>query len=50
MTVISYLLNMGGTPEQTFNGNLERNLCYLKERKIHLTAEYIPNQSNQTAD
>ena len=37
-------------PEQTFNRNVDRNLGLSPGEEIHLTAQYIPSLSNQTAD
>ena len=50
MTALSYLLNMGGTQNKHLIKISKEIWGYLIERKIHLTAEYIPSLSNQTAD
>ena len=47
---LSYSINMGGTPNKYLIEISREIWGYLTERKIHLTAEYIPNLSNQTAD
>ena len=46
---LSYLLNMGGTQKKHLIEILKEIWGYLIERKIHLTAKYIPSMSNQTA-
>ena len=50
MTVLSYLLNMGGTQKKHLIEISKESWGYLIKRKIHLTAEYKPSLSNQTAD
>ena len=49
-TSLSYLLNMGETPNKHLIEISKEIWDYLIEKKIHLTAEYIPSLSNQTAD
>ena len=46
MTALSYLLNMGGTQNKHLIEISKEIWGYLIERKIHLTAEYIPSLSN----
>ena len=50
MTVLSYLLNVGGTHNKHLIGISKEILDCLIEKKILLTAEYISSPSNQTAD
>ena len=45
-----YLLNMGETQNKHLIEISKEIWGYLIEKKIHLTAEYIPSLSNQTAD
>ena len=50
MTALSYLLNMGGTQNKHLIEISKESWDYLIERKVHLTAEYIPSLSSQTAE
>ena len=50
ITALSYLLNMVDTQNKNLIKILKEIWSYLIETKIHLTAEYIPILSNQTAD
>ena len=50
MTALSYLLNTGGTLKKHLIEFSKKIWRYFTEKKVHLTAEYIPNLNNQIAD
>ena len=50
MTALSYLLNTGGTLKKHLIEISKKIWRYFIEKKVHLTAEYIPNLNNQIAD
>ena len=49
MTALSYLLNMGRTQNKHLIQISKQIWGYLLQRKISLTAEYIPSASYQTS-
>ena len=50
MTVLSYLLNMGGTQSKQLIKISKVVWSYLLEKQIFLTAEYVPSIGNHLAD
>ena len=47
---MSYLVKMGGIPNENLLGFSKQTWDYLQSKKITITAEYLPGHLNVTAD